>query len=176
MHYATTTGKKAIRGVPIATIARELNKLHKSDDEKLRARAFVEAAKPEGSPLHALFEWDNRKAGERYRIWQARHYIRLIVIQREPETPPQQAWQKVTLRTAEGRADQFYQRSEILTTKPQQYASALQIYTIKFRAAADALEDVKRLATESEGKERLDLLAAITEGFTALRMLTDKLQ
>lgn len=41
-------------------------------ERKLRAEAVVEAAANPLSPLHAYFEWDDRKAGHEYRLWQAR--------------------------------------------------------------------------------------------------------
>ena len=37
------------------------------------------AAKAKSSPLHDLFEWDNDKAGEQYRLWQARELIRVSI-------------------------------------------------------------------------------------------------
>ncbi|HUD75319.1 MAG TPA: hypothetical protein VMQ76_09630, partial [Terracidiphilus sp.] len=39
----------------------------------------VEAARPVSSPLHSWFEWNDNKAAENYRIWQARQLIRVTV-------------------------------------------------------------------------------------------------
>lgn len=41
--------------------------------------AVVNAARPVSSVLHSRFEWDDSKAGEAYRIWQARQLIRVCV-------------------------------------------------------------------------------------------------
>lgn len=41
---------------------------------------FVEAARPEDSPAHDAFEWNDSKAAERYREEQARKTIRSIVV------------------------------------------------------------------------------------------------
>ena len=36
--------------------------------------------KPEDSALHKVFEWDDKKAAEQYRLHQAQHFIRCIVV------------------------------------------------------------------------------------------------
>lgn len=41
----------------------------------LTPELVVDAARPEHSPLHDLFEWDDSVAGERWRREQARHLI-----------------------------------------------------------------------------------------------------
>ena len=46
------------------------------DKQKLlKPQAVVDAARPESSPLHKRFEWDDSVAGEKYRIEQARRLI-----------------------------------------------------------------------------------------------------
>lgn len=44
------------------------------------ARAVVEAARPEDSPIHAQFEWDDSAAAEQFRIAQARRLVRSIEV------------------------------------------------------------------------------------------------
>lgn len=65
-------------------ITQELRSLAEQNDGVLLPEAVVEAAKPADSPLHSRFEWNNAKAGHSYRLWQARHLIRVCV-----ETLPQ---------------------------------------------------------------------------------------
>lgn len=43
-------------------------------------QAVVEDARPEDSLLHSVFEWDDEKAAEAYRIHQAGSFIRCIVV------------------------------------------------------------------------------------------------
>ena len=38
-------------------------------------RALVDKARASDSPLHGLFEWDNARGAENYRLWQARQHI-----------------------------------------------------------------------------------------------------
>jgi hypothetical protein len=52
----------------------------KGKHELLTAEEVVEWAKNhQTSALHATFEWDNRKAAEEYRIWQARRLIAIHI-------------------------------------------------------------------------------------------------
>jgi hypothetical protein len=44
------------------------------------AEAFVDAARPDDSPAHDYFEWDNHKAAEEHRKTQARSHLRAIEI------------------------------------------------------------------------------------------------
>jgi hypothetical protein len=62
-------------GVTIA----ELRRISAENDGKLKAEDVVEAAKPEDSPLHDRFDWDNSTAGHKYRLMQARQLIRVVV-------------------------------------------------------------------------------------------------
>ena len=62
------------------TAYNELEVIRKKHQGILRAIDVVEAAASEDSPLHDRFEWDDLKAGNEYRIWQARQLIRYVVV------------------------------------------------------------------------------------------------
>src|SRR5690349_9243368 len=47
---------------------------------KLTANIVVADAEKRDSPLHSYFEWDTRKAAQRYRLMQARALIRSVRI------------------------------------------------------------------------------------------------
>lgn len=62
--------------------------LHELDAQRrLTPANVVAAARPEASPLHRGFEWDDSAAAEAYRLDQARYILRSIVVVREPENP-----------------------------------------------------------------------------------------
>jgi hypothetical protein len=46
----------------------------------LTPRNVVDEARNPKSPLHDYFEWNNRVAGEKYRIWQAQYLMRAIEV------------------------------------------------------------------------------------------------
>lgn len=54
---------------------------------KISPSELVEAARPKKSPIHDAFEWDNLKAGEQYRLLQARTWIRKVevIVEERPE-------------------------------------------------------------------------------------------
>lgn len=58
----------------------ELERIRTFNNGRLESRMVVEAARPEDSPLHPAFEWDDVKAAEAWRVEQARHLIRVIEV------------------------------------------------------------------------------------------------
>jgi hypothetical protein len=71
-------------GVSAQIAGEELERIESRDGE-ITPRAVVEEARPEGSKLHNVFEWDDEKAAEQYRLTQASHFIRCIVVKPMPE-------------------------------------------------------------------------------------------
>jgi hypothetical protein len=62
------------------SIKQELKAL-RGDSELLQAETVVDwAAKHPRSELHKSFEWDDKKCGREYRLWQARTLIRIHII------------------------------------------------------------------------------------------------
>lgn len=60
-------------------ILRELNRIAKKSKGLLIPEKVVEEAKPEDSPLHSQFNWDDTEAARQYRIYQAKNLIRTVV-------------------------------------------------------------------------------------------------
>jgi hypothetical protein len=57
---------------------------------RLTAKAVVQEARSDDSPLHPLFEWDDAKAADKYRIAHAGHVIRCVTVvldQQQSEEP-----------------------------------------------------------------------------------------
>jgi hypothetical protein len=52
----------------------------KKRDGKITPKALVDHARSKDSPIHSLFEWNNAKAAEEYRLWQARELIVTVKI------------------------------------------------------------------------------------------------
>lgn len=60
-------------------ILSELRAISKKNKGLLQPEKVVETAKDEKNILHGCFEWDDRKAGHEYRLYQARQIIRVSV-------------------------------------------------------------------------------------------------
>lgn len=58
----------------------ELEKIRGHNSGDLTPEAVVNAAKPKSSPLHALFEWNDKIAAHEHRLQQANALIRSIVV------------------------------------------------------------------------------------------------
>jgi hypothetical protein len=61
-------------------VGKRIEKLEKKNNGEVTPELVVEDAKNEKSPLHNCFEWNNDKAGERYRIQQARSLLGSLVV------------------------------------------------------------------------------------------------
>lgn len=54
--------------------------IYEKNDHQLTAENVVETARSTKNPLHKCFEWDNKKAGEQYRLHQARKIISCVTV------------------------------------------------------------------------------------------------
>jgi hypothetical protein len=70
-------------------ILAELQRLSKLSNGILTPEFVVENAKDKDNPIHNCFEWNNNKAANNFRLWQARHIINVSVqyINEHPNTP-----------------------------------------------------------------------------------------
>ena len=75
------------RPVPAKEVGEHLRKLEEEHGEVTR-EVFLESARPKDSKMHKLFEWDDVKAAEKYRLHQANVIIaslRVTVIEEKQE-------------------------------------------------------------------------------------------
>lgn len=68
-----------------ATAAAELERIRQ--EHGLTATTVIEESRPETAPLHNEFEWDDETAATQYRLNQARHLIRDVLVVRPNEKP-----------------------------------------------------------------------------------------
>lgn len=96
--------------------------------ERIRGRAgeltptlVLDAARRKRSPLHPWFEWDDGSAAEKYRLWQARHLVTSVIVERvdEMESLPVRAFVSVSregsstreyIPTLDAREDPFFRK------------------------------------------------------------------
>jgi len=68
----------------------ELDRIYEKNGE-LKPADVVEESRPETAPLHPIFEWDDKKAADKYRVEQAKHLMCAIVqIEEREEQPPKE--------------------------------------------------------------------------------------
>lgn len=66
-------------GVPAQVAGETIEKIEERDGA-VTAKAFLDESRPEESPTHGCFEWDDTKAAERWRLWQANQTIRDLCV------------------------------------------------------------------------------------------------
>lgn len=81
-----------------AALVTVITKLTEKDGAKV-PEGLVRASKPESSPTHHLFEWDDTKAGALYRLEQAARLIRSIDIRFTEDSEPVRAFPSVRFGT-----------------------------------------------------------------------------
>lgn len=85
--YDWSTFKPNTMPVSAQTVGETLERLERQNG-KVDKKSFLEASRPADSPTHALFEWDNEKAAEKYRLVQSGKYIadiKVTIIRKESE-------------------------------------------------------------------------------------------
>lgn len=117
------------------------------------AKELVRRARPKSSPIHHLFEWDNDRAADEYRLDQARKYIRAVyvVFKELPEQPPVRAILNVVTDGKRG---------------PMATRRVLQSADLTQQVLEKALED---LEIWRKRYEALQALAELSEVFEVVR-------
>ena len=131
-----------------------LKAIAKRDGGLLRPQAVVDAARPESSPLHGAFCWDDTEAADKYRILQAQQLIRSFRVEVEcnrtkVEVP---VFIGVSTDRTEGKAENPYR----LASDVAQDGDLLAI------AEHDALEQLQGL------RKRLGYLKRLDDIWTAI--------
>jgi len=125
-------------------IARELKKIYDAKLQRITPDAVVAAAKPKAHPLHSFFEWDNRKAGNAFRVYQARLLIQNvrfeIVINERTILAPMYVRDQRAVATREQGYTLLLHAKEISPLETWQHELAqLETWTDRVRAIAAAL-------------------------------------
>lgn len=79
--YAYRAGARIQKkGLSAQTVGESLEGIRTSHGGRLTPRQVVDESAPKSALLHPLFEWDNKKAADEYRLDQARHVIRSVTV------------------------------------------------------------------------------------------------
>lgn len=97
-------------------VGKELEVLAKNDN--LNPESVLDLARDENSPLHSLFEWDDRIAAEKYRLGQARRIIQQIVIVNDH---PNAETREIRAFVTESKNDGHYQLITTAIEDPDKY-------------------------------------------------------
>jgi len=62
-------------------VGKYIERLAKTNNNEVTPQLLLDKAKNTKSPVHHLFEWDDTKASEKYRLWQSRHLLGSLVVE-----------------------------------------------------------------------------------------------
>jgi hypothetical protein len=85
----------------------------KSPDHGVAPQDLLEASRSEDAILHNQFEWDNNKAAEGYRVWQARMLLRTITVEVSEEKIRE--YQNIVIETEAGKTQKYYHLSTVMS-------------------------------------------------------------
>jgi hypothetical protein len=125
----------------------------------LEARDVVDAARPEDSPIHSHFTWDDGAAAERYRIWEARQLIRVSVQMLPTEGNDVETRVFVSLTSDRAQGGGYRVVATVLNDDEQ-----------RRRLIADAFEDWQRF------EKRYKSLKELAEAFIPIKKVFQQLE
>lgn len=159
-----------VAGIDAKTAGAELERIRERA-EQLTPEDVVNEARPKDAPLHPAFEWDNKRAGEAWRVHQARNLIRAIQVVQDGEV---RAPVYVNVRPESGTDPSYYQAVSVVIQNPDELRRAIGLLTEKLHAAQSALADIQRLAGE-RGPEAAALVAIAASALATARDAVQKI-
>lgn len=123
------------------TVKKELDKLSKRK-KLLKAQAIVDFAKNPKTALHDYFEWDDKIAGNEFRLQQARRIIRVYIEETPYSDVPQRI--RISLKQDRIKAHGGYRRlQDVISDKDlwQEYEEQCLVDLIYLR---DKYNDIKK--------------------------------
>lgn len=133
-----------------------LKEIAKRDGGLLRPQAVVDAARPEDSPLHGAFCWDDTEAARLYRLDQAQRLIRRFTIEVEWENDGGTVEVPMFINVSSDRSGGKDENPYRLTEEVMKCKDLLAV------AEKDALEQLRGIRNRYQNIKRLgDIWAAI---------------
>ena len=134
-------------------VRKELEKIRKLHGNILRPEDVVEAAQDEKSPLHRFFTWDEEKAAEEYRLWQARKLIASVTIEIRGEKTD--AYWNATVTIRKEKTQGYFTTKDVLSNE-ELYNQVLQeaIREIRYwQKKYGQIKELKKVINEEEIKK-----------------------
>lgn len=168
-------GARVKGGVDAQTIGETLSQIER-EEGGITPEAVVEVARPEDSPLHPCFTWDDRVAAEEYRKGEARNLVRVVRVEVEEQQASVPAFVNVKLVDAGASRSGFsaYVSGEKVAKTIGMFDHAWRAAQDRMAAAQRSLEDLERMVEAyggTDGGERVELVRQAMEGIAAARQV-----
>lgn len=156
--YEYASGYRINQKIQAKIVGEILEKIEKRDNT-ITPEAVIEEAKPKKSPIHGCFNWDDAKAANEYRLWQARNLIRSVVIIKEDREPEKRF---AYIPGEEGnRAKGGYKTIDLIVQDISEYDRALTFLSTKIGELNKAIGDLKAAAARESEKKGIDFTGKI---------------
>lgn len=130
-------------------VAKELKRIESKNGGRLTPIDVLDHAKTENNILHDAFQWDDSKAAQAHRLWQARSLIRgVIIVEQKQEAP---LYNNVII-TSEGSKERHYVPITAIKADEHLYQQAKKVLMINLKAAQQSIREIIRLG-ERQGFE-----------------------
>jgi len=120
-----------------------------SSEGEVSASKLVDAARPEHSPAHGAFEWDDAKAGEEYRLSQARKYLRKVSVTVEDGKQSVRLINVPVFKESQTREGTYKPISSVVLVEDE-YERALRQLLVKLETLQAAYDDLVAAAERKE--------------------------
>lgn len=140
--------------VPPQVVGETLERLGEQSNDAVTPAMLVDEARPEDSPLHPAFEWDEETAAELYREEQARHLMRAVIYEEQvaEDGPPRPIQAYVHVRTEDGPG---YMPSRVAMASPDYREQVLADALALFEGLRRRFEHLRELSTVFDALDRL---------------------
>ncbi|MGH8626432.1 MAG: hypothetical protein ACREYC_14580 [Gammaproteobacteria bacterium] len=133
----------------------------------VHASQLVEAARPKSSAAHNAFEWDNGKAGDKYRLVQARQWLRVVRVRYEERE------ERLVHVPMQGREEDgnegIYRTTSVVVATPDEFERALAEATATLHAARRAVEELRTAVELHPSPDRAAMIAQIARGLEIMQ-------
>jgi len=123
---------------------------------------LLEAASSKDEPAHEGFTWDNRIAGEQYRLIEARKWLRVVVVRTESDEPERLIHIPAFSETESGMREGVYKPTSVIVDVDE-FERARDEALARFVGARRSIEELQSVAQKSGKRKRTKAIAQILE-------------
>lgn len=147
-------------------VAGELDRLRSVGP--VTASGVVDIARPDSAPLHPAFEWDDTKAGEQFRLVQARTLIRAVVVVSDLTEDGREESVPMFIHVPDrGAVEGHYTLAAQIADDSDEYERALTEAERHMTSAEQRVHELRRLAAQRGGN--VEAIAIALGGFATVR-------
>lgn len=159
MKYEYRTIK--VKGVPAKAAYAELERIR--EKRGITAKNVLDESRPKNAVLHPAFTWDDKRAAEEHRLWQARQLVRSVVVvssegDRDPVYVHVQAQAPDNAPGAGGGGGVgpgTYERVDVVVESPYLFERALSELRAKLQSAVQSVHELERAAKLSKDPDKM---------------------